>query len=144
MAKRIWISIPLTTTADLKEEAVVSFLKGGTKKDLEVEVAAFITKWLLDKDVPFGIAFDSCGVDRALVIECLPKRLQKIVGSSAAAIAENVVTESGEVVPAEDAAEVADVGALEQVADVEDAEALVAGDELPREDGPTAEPVELP
>src|ERR1035438_3390829 len=112
MAKKVWISFPLITTSDLKEESVVTFLKGGQKKDLEVEVAAFVTKWLMDRDVAFGIDFDSCGVDRAVVIESLPKRLQKILGATAAVIAETadvtqVVTETMEVVEA---------GAGEQVA----------------------------
>src|ERR1035438_8738431 len=82
MAKKVWISFPLVTTRDLKEESVVTFLKGGQKKDLEVETAAFVTKWLMDRDIPFGIDFDSCGVDRTIVIESLPKRLQKILGAS--------------------------------------------------------------
>src|ERR1035438_6321446 len=103
MAKKVWISFPLITTSDLKEESVVSFLKGGTKKDLEVEVAAFVTKWLMDRDVPFGIDFESCGVDRAVVIESLPKRLQKILGASVPAAVETadltqVVGETAEVV----------------------------------------------
>ena len=108
MAKKVWISFPLITTSDLKEESVVTFLKGGQKKELEVEVAAFVTKWLMDKDVPFGIDFDSCGVDRAAVIELLPKRLQKILGATAAVIAETaavsqVVAETTEVVQVDDA-----------------------------------------
>src|ERR1017187_5709615 len=130
MAKKVWISFPLITTSDLKEESVVTFLKGGQKKDLEVEVAAFVTKWLMDKDVPFGIAFDSCGVDRAIVIESLPKRLQKILGATAA-----VVAEPGEAAPSEDAAEVAEAGAVEQVAEVEEAEAADAAERLSGDDG---------
>jgi hypothetical protein len=116
MPKKIWISLPLVTTADLKDDAVVAFLKGGQKKDLEVEVAAFITKALMDKDVPFGIDFDSCGVDRALVIESLPKRLQKILGASAAGVAE-----PGEVAASEAAVEVPEVADVEQATDVEEA-----------------------
>ena len=96
MAKS-WISLPLVTASDPKDESVVSFLKGGSKKDLEVEVAAFITKWLMDRDVPFGIDFDSCGVDRALVIESLPKRLQKILGGTVP-----VVVDPGEVASSEE------------------------------------------
>jgi hypothetical protein len=112
MAKKVWISFPLITTSDLKEESVVTFLKGGQKKDLEVEVAAFVTKWLMDRDVPFGIDFDSCGVDRTVVIESLPKRLQKILGATVPAAVETanapqVVAETMEVVEA---------GAGEQVA----------------------------
>jgi hypothetical protein len=118
MAKKVWISFPLITTSDLKEESVVTFLKGGQKKELEVEVAAFVTKWLMDRDVPFGIDFDSCGVDRAIVIESLPKRLQKILGATTApAIAETadvpqVVAET---------TQIAEAGAAEQVPAVEEA-----------------------
>ena len=96
--------------------SVVTFLKGGQKKELEVEVAAFVTKWLMDRDVPFGIDFGSCGVDRAAVIELLPKRLQKILGATVPVITETadvtqVLTETIEVVEA---------GAGEQVAAVEE------------------------
>ena len=117
MAKKVWISFPLITTSDLKEESVATFLKGGQKKELEVEVAAFVTKWLMDRDVPFGIDFDSCGVDRTVVIESLPKRLQKILGATAPVVVETadvpqVVAETTEVVEA---------GAAEQVAAVEEA-----------------------
>ena len=130
MAKKVWMSLPLVTTADLKEESVVTFLKGGQKKELEVEVAAFVTKWLMDKDVPFGIDFDSCGVDRAAVIELLPKRLQKILVASVPVVVETadvpqVVAETTEVVEA---------GAAEQVAAVEEA----AG---PEEDAGALEPL---
>ena len=144
MAKKVWISFPLITTSDLKEESVVTFLKGGQKKDLEVEAAAFITKWLMDKDVPFGIDFDSCGVDRTVVIESLPKRLQKILGASVPVVVETAdappvvaettqIAEAGaaEQVPAvEEAMPGEDAGALEQVTDVEE---LAAG--LPGGDG---------
>src|SRR5690348_1505831 len=88
MAKKVWISLPLTTSCDASDASVVAFLKGGPKKELEVETAAFVTKWLMDKDVPFGVDFDSCGVDRALVIEALPKRLQKVLGVAIPAVAE--------------------------------------------------------
>src|ERR1035441_2642777 len=147
MAKKVWISFPLITTSDLKEESVVTFLKGGQKKDLEVEVAAFVTKWLMDKDVPFGIDFDSCGVDRALVIESLPKRLQKIL---APIIAEPVVVpvavaavlevvQAAEIPPVadasaveavavlEEAVQVQETGASEEVAEIEEIEAGVPG-----------------
>ena len=151
MAKKVWISFPLITTSDLKEESVVTFLKGGQKKELEVEVAAFVTKWLMDKDVPFGIDFDSCGVDRALVTESLPKRLQKILGATVP-----VVAERGEVAPSDEAenaveaasggqvavvdetAQVDDTGALEQVPDVEE-----LATELPGVDEITDGPSEL-
>ena len=123
MAKKVWISFPLITTSDLKEESVVTFLKGGQKKELEVEVAAFVTKWLMDKDVPFGIDFDSCGVDRALVTESLPKRLQKILGATVP-----VVAERGEVAPqvVAEPTDVVEAGAAEQVAAVEE---VVSGEE---------------
>src|ERR1035438_10821678 len=114
MAKKVWISFPLITTSDLKEESVVTFLKGGQKKDLEVEVAAFVTKWLMDKDVPFGIDFDSCGVDRALVTESLPKRLQKILGATVPVVVETVDTPQ---VVAE-TTEIAEAGAAEQVPEI--------------------------
>ena len=150
MAKKVWISFPLITTSDLKEESVVTFLKGGQKKDLEIEVAAFITKWLRDRDVPFGIDFDSCGVDCALVIELLPKRLQKILGATVPVIAETihvpqVVAETTERVEAGAAEQVAAVeeampgeeaGALEQVPDVEELAAEVPGVDG-GEDGPS-------
>ena len=120
MAKKVWISLPLITSCEAGDASVVSFLKGGTKKDLEVEVAAFITKWLMDRDVPFSIDFDSCGVDRTLVIESLPKRLQKILGATAA-----VVAEAGEAAPSEESAVDAETGAVE-----DEAEAAEAGEEL--------------
>ena len=124
MAKKVWISFPLITTSDLKEESVVSFLKGGQKRDLEVEVAAFVTKWLMDKDVPFGIDFDSCGVDRTVVIESLPKRLQKILVASVPVVVETadvvpqVVAETTAVVEAPQGEQVA---AIEQTVPGEDA-----------------------
>ena len=77
--KKVWISFPLITWRETSDASVVTFLKGGLKKELEVETAAFVTKWLMDKDVPFSLNFDSSGVDRALTIGLLPKRLQKIL-----------------------------------------------------------------
>jgi hypothetical protein len=137
MAKKVWMSLPLVTTADLKEESVVTFLKGGQKKELEVEVAAFVTKWLMDKDVPFGIDFDSCGIDRAVVIESLPKRLQKILGASIPVAVETTgadaaVSAPGEVAPSAEAAPVEQAAA----ASVEDAggvETVPAADEVAAE-----------
>jgi hypothetical protein len=129
MAKKVWISFPLITTSDLKEESVVTFLKGGQKKILEVEVAAFVTKWLMDRDVPFGIDFDSCGVDRAVVIESLPKRLQKILGATAPVIAETA--DVARVVA--DSTEVVEAGTVEQVAAVEE--------EVPSEDARAGEDI---
>lgn len=125
MAKKVWISFPLITTIDPKEESVVTFLKGGQKRELEVEVAAFVTKWLMDRDVPFGIDFDSCGVDRTVVIESLPKRLQKILGATAPVIAEN----AGILQVVADSTEVVETGPAEQVAAVEEA---VPGEEAGR------------
>ena len=125
MAKKVWISFPLITTSDLKEESVVAFLKGGQKKEIEVEVAAFVTKWLMDRDVPFGIDFDSCGVDRAIVIESLPKRLQKIL---APVIAEPVAIPEGQGVT-----QVADVGAV--------GDAVVVGETTDVEEGGAAQEV---
>jgi hypothetical protein len=80
MSKKCWIALPLITTTDVKDETVVAFLKGGLKKELENETAAFIMKWLLDKSVPFEIDFDSAPVDRPVVLESLPRRLQRLVG----------------------------------------------------------------
>ena len=102
MAKKVWISFPLITSCEAGDDSVVSFLKGGSKKELEVEVAAFVTKWLMDRDVPFGIDFDSCGVDRTVVIESLPKRLQKILAAAAPVVTDpdeipKVVAETTEV-----------------------------------------------
>jgi hypothetical protein len=85
MAKKVWISLPLLTTTDLADATVVGFLKGGQKKELEVETAAFVTKWLMDKSIPFGIDFESATVDRNLVLDALPKRLQKVLGYPAPA-----------------------------------------------------------
>jgi hypothetical protein len=124
MAKRVWIAFPLTAGCDASDASVVTFLKGGQKKDLEVEVAAFVTKWLLDKDVPFGIAFDSCGIDRAAVIESLPKRLQKILGATAPVIAETAVADPGEIASIAEAAPVEQVAVVAAAASVEDTGAV--------------------
>jgi hypothetical protein len=150
MAKKVWISFPLITTSDLKEESVVTFLKGGQKKELEVEVAAFVTKWLMDKDVPFGIDFDSCGVDRALVTESLPKRLQKILGATVPVVVEaadipQVVAETTEVVEAPQGEQVAaieetvlgeDAGAAEEIAEAAEVAEEPSGGDV-GEDGPS-------
>ena len=151
MAKKVWISFPLITTSDLKDDAVVTFLKGGQKKELEIEVAAFATKWLMDRDVPFGIDFDSCGVDRTVVVESLPKRLQKILGASVPVIAGTADAPQGEkaeavveapqgeqVAAVEEAVPGEDAGALEQVPDVEE-----LATELPGVDEITDGPSEL-
>jgi hypothetical protein len=82
MAKRVWVSLPLTTTSDLADATVVGFLKGG-KKTLEIETGAFITKWLVDKGVPFTIEFESSNLDRNLVTQTLPGPLQKSLGNPA-------------------------------------------------------------
>ena len=88
MAKKVWISLPLITTADATDATVVGFTKGGQKKELEFEVAVFITKWLMDKSVPFGIDFESSCVDREGVLAALPRRLQRILGFKAPGSAE--------------------------------------------------------
>ena len=139
MAKKVWISFPMTAARDASDASVVTFLKGGQKKDLEIEVAAFVTKWLMDRDVPFGIDFDSCGVDRAAVIELLPKRLQKILGASVPVVVEtaegaqvekSVAVEKGAAVePAPPVAEIEVAAGIEQVAEVDDAEAELAGED---------------
>jgi hypothetical protein len=145
MAKKVWVSFPLTTSCDARDASVVTFLKGGQKKELEVETATFITKWLMDKDVPFGMDFDSAGVDRALVIESLPKRLQKILSATVPAVAD-----PGEGMPseqsgaAEQTAEVERAAAIEEAAHVEEPGAVVeaakieeVGAELPGRDTST-------
>jgi hypothetical protein len=134
---QITTSFPLSTSCDANDASVVTFLKGGLKKELEVETAAFLTKWLMDRDVPFGVDFDSSGVDRALVIESLPKRLQKALGATAPVIAEAVdIPQVGE------GAQVAETGAAGQVAEIPEpgaAEEVAAVEEvgagLPGEDG---------
>src|ERR1051325_4949661 len=80
MPKKVWLSLPLITSTDPADSSVVGFTKGGQKKELEIEVAAFITKWLMDKNVPFSIDFESSAIDRDVVIEALPKRLQRALG----------------------------------------------------------------
>ena len=111
MAKKVWISLPLTTSCDASDASVVAFLKEGQKKELEVETAAFLTKWLMDKSIPFKVDFDTSGVDRALVIESLPKRLQKALGYTAPLIAEGVSAPE-----VDQTAQVEEVGAVEHVA----------------------------
>ena len=116
MAKKAWISLPLTTTCDASDASVVTFLKGGLKKDLEVETAAFVQKWLMDRDIPFGVDFASASVDRALVIESLPKRLQKILGATVP-----VASDAIDVPQVEEAAQVVEAGATEPVTVKEEA-----------------------
>jgi hypothetical protein len=101
MSKKVWVSLPLITTTDLKDEAVVGFLKGGVKKELDTETAVFITKWLMDKSVPFSIDFDSAMVDQNAVLEALPRRLQRLLPQKGAAAggtdtAEAVAGETGD------------------------------------------------
>ena len=114
MAKKAWISLPLITSCDASDASVVTFLKGGLKKDLEVETAAFVQKWLMDRDIPFGVDFASASVDRALVIESLPKRLQKILGPTVP-----VSAEAGDVPTVGKAPQVVEAGAVEPVGAVE-------------------------
>jgi hypothetical protein len=64
MSKKVWISLPLITST------------------------AFITKWLMDKGVPFSIDFESSTLDRNLVLEGLPRRLQKVLGYKISAAGE--------------------------------------------------------
>jgi hypothetical protein len=137
MAKKVWISFPLTASCDTSDASVVTFLKGGQKKELEVEVAAFVTKWLIARDVPFGIAFESCGVDRAVVIESLPKRLQKILGATAPAITDTAVADPGEVPSGAEAAPVEQVPVVAAATSVEDTGAV---ETLPAADEVAAEP----
>jgi hypothetical protein len=116
MAKKAWISLPLITSCDASDASVVTFLKGGLKKDLEVETAAFVQKWLMDRDIPFGVDFASASVDRALVIESLPKRLQKILGATVP-----VASDAIDVPQVEEAAQVVEAGATEPVTVKEEA-----------------------
>src|ERR1035441_1617366 len=81
--KKVWVSFPLITWRETSDASVVAFLKGGLKKVLEVETAAFVTKWLMDKDVPFSVDFDSSTLDRNLVMQTLPGPLQKSLGNPA-------------------------------------------------------------
>jgi|SRR5665213_2272046 len=149
MAKKVWISFPLSTASEANDAAVVSFLKGGQKKELEVELAAFVTKWMFDKSVPFGIDFDSAAVDRNLVMAALPKRLQKALG-----VTIPVVPEAGEVAPAvlpqsEEPVQIEDAGVVEpagvpEAAVVEQAaEVAEVGAETAGVDEGTGEPSEL-
>lgn len=80
MAKKVWVSLPLIPTTDPADAMVGNFLKGGQRKTLEIETAAFVTKWCMDNSIPFSIDFESATVERNLVMEALPKRLQKILG----------------------------------------------------------------
>ncbi len=90
MAKKVWVSLPLTVAAEATDEAVVAFTKGGPKKELEVEVAAFIMKWLMDRNVPFVIDFESSTVDRKAALDALPRRLQKALGYKTGTQSEDV------------------------------------------------------
>jgi hypothetical protein len=86
VAKKAWILLPLITATDLKDESVVAFLKGGVTKDLEIEAAAFITRWLMHKSIPFARDFEASPIDRDTVLEALPRRLQKVLGFKAVAV----------------------------------------------------------
>ena len=163
MAKKAWISLPLITSCDASDASVVTFLKGGLKKDLEVETAAFVQKWLMDRDIPFGVDFASASVDRALVIESLPKRLQKILGATVPVASDAIdvpqVEEAAQVVEAgatepvtveEEAAQVDEAAEVEPVAEVHEAGAaeLIAevadvGADLPAGDGGADKSLEL-
>jgi hypothetical protein len=118
MARKVWISFPLIRASETSDAAVVSFLKGGLKKELELEAAAFITKWMFDKDVPFSIDFDSATVDRNLVMAALPKRIQKALG-----VAIPVVVEAGQAVSVEATAEVVEAVEIDESEAVETADA---------------------
>jgi hypothetical protein len=83
MAKRVWVSLPLTTT-DLTDSGVVGFLKGGKRK-LEIETGAFITKWLADRSVPFTIDYASSTLDQSIVMAALPASIQRASENSVAA-----------------------------------------------------------
>src|ERR1044072_4407102 len=80
MTKKVWISLPLITFKDPKEQSVATFLKGGQKKELEFEIAVFLTKWLMDRSVPLMIDFEASGVDEDRVLDALPRRLQRGLG----------------------------------------------------------------
>jgi hypothetical protein len=117
MSKRVWISFPLTTSSEVSDASVVSFLKGGQKKELEVEIATFTTKWLVDRSIPFSIDFDTSTVDRNVVMAALPKRLQKILG-----VTVPVVTGTAEVLHVEETAPIEGHEEVEPLEDEQDAE----------------------
>jgi hypothetical protein len=52
MAKKVRISIPLITASEANDVSVVRLLKGGLKKELEVETAAFLTKCMFRQGRP--------------------------------------------------------------------------------------------
>jgi hypothetical protein len=119
MSRKVWISFPLITASEINDAAVVSFLRGGLKKELEVETATFLTKWLMDKGLPYRIDFNSAPVDRNLVLAALPKRLQKVLGVTVPAATEvGEVAAVGEVLQAGAPAPVEDAVAVEQAVEV--------------------------
>jgi NCAIR mutase (PurE)-related protein len=137
MSKRVWISFPLTTSSEVSDASVVSFLKGGQKKELEVEIATFTTKWLVDKSIPFGIDFDTSTVDRNVVIAALPKRVQKILG-----VTVPVVTGTTDVPHIEEAATIEEVKEIETLAEVDEDAELVEG-EIDEDEVSADDPSEL-
>lgn len=94
MAKKYWISLPLVAAGNATDEATIAFTKGGPKKELEIEVAALIMKWLIDRNIPFGIDFESATVDRTAALEALPRRLQKALGYKTPVASENAAEEA--------------------------------------------------
>ena len=112
MAKKVcWISIPLATASEANDAAVVSFLKGGLKKELEAETATFITKWMSDKSIPFRIDVERSSPDRNHVVAPLPQVSQ----NAADCVTVPVVAETDKV--GEMAEHNAD-NAVEQIAEV--------------------------
>ena len=76
--KKIWVSTPLVTL-NVTDPAVVNFLEN-SRKDLEVQTAAFITQYLMDNNVPFAVDFDSTKLEKESVLRSIPRRLQRMLG----------------------------------------------------------------
>jgi hypothetical protein len=89
MTKRVWIAIPLITTAEATREDLMAFLQNRTKREIDLETAAFIMKSLMDRNAPFTIDFESATIDRNVVLEALPKRLQRALGYKASGAADS-------------------------------------------------------
>lgn len=115
MAKKVWLSFPLITASEANDAAVVSFLKGGLKKELEVETATFITKWMLGKSVPFVIAVESSSLERNLVVAPSP---QEELQTAPGVVPVPAVAETDRVIEAGDVAEHSADTAVEQIAEV--------------------------
>ena len=78
-SKKIWISVPVSTP-DVNDPKALAFLADGMRKQLEVETAAFVEKFLLDHSVPFSVDFDHAKVEKEAVLSSLPRRLRRELG----------------------------------------------------------------